>query len=471
MDLELFFGRLHLLLLHLPIGLLVGMIVLEIPPFYRFNRHRYQVVAKLNWLNAVFTSFTISFGLLLKNRGTYNEELLSWHQNGGLIYGLLSWLVVFAYSKSLKKDLFLNLYRLLLGTMVVCMIVTAHNGGSLTHGRTFLTKPLGIQIQQKQVAVNSLKNTAVSKNPDSISLVSNIMDQSLDKRQTQTQNIDWIDYKMDIFPILDTKCVQCHGPSKVKGELRMDSRSNMITGGSSGKPTIVPGNPDDSELIVRIELPEDHDDFMPPDGKASATPEEIKILRKWIEQGAPWEKAQELFAGTRVGLPSDIQSAGSSYRGMSPEDKSIMDELNMKSIIVKQAPWDKSSWTVVLSHYNKPIDESTLEMLEPILERVVDLDLSDCNLTEIAWSKIANFDNTIHLHLEESNVQDKDLKKLENLTQLQSLNLFNTEITDDSIKTISRFKELKKLHLWNSAVTEQGMGVLEVKLPKTSVIR
>lgn len=100
-----------------------------------------------------------------------------------------------------------------------------------------------------------------------------------------------IDFVTDIQPILEYNCVSCHGPTKDKGDLRLDTRAFAIKGGDIGT-SLVPGKPLESTLYTLSILPEDHDDVMPP-AKAMkkgqvVTYKEKALLRKWIEQGAEW---------------------------------------------------------------------------------------------------------------------------------------------------------------------------------------
>ena len=68
-----------------------------------------------------------------------------------------------------------------------------------------------------------------------------------------------------IQPLLDAKCVSCHGATKQKGKLRLDTAENLFKGGKGAKADIVvKGNIEDSELTYRVGLPKDDDDVMPP---------------------------------------------------------------------------------------------------------------------------------------------------------------------------------------------------------------
>jgi hypothetical protein len=86
--------------------------------------------------------------------------------------------------------------------------------------------------------------------------------------------------------VLESKCLECHNPDKVKGDLLMHTAEALLKGGDSG-PAVVPGKPDESELIKRMILPGDHDDIMPPKG-GPLPAADIELVKAWIAQGANW---------------------------------------------------------------------------------------------------------------------------------------------------------------------------------------
>jgi len=105
-------------------------------------------------------------------------------------------------------------------------------------------------------------------------------------------SISAVDFNRDIRPVLSDKCFACHGPdaAHVKGDLRLDLRGNAVRKHKDGHAAIVPGEPDRSELIVRITAT-DPDDKMPPaDFHKEIKPEEVKALRQWIKEGAKYDQ-------------------------------------------------------------------------------------------------------------------------------------------------------------------------------------
>jgi mono/diheme cytochrome c family protein len=151
-------------------------------------------------------------------------------------------------------------YAIALPTSTVVVIMASHLGGSLTHGEGFLTEHAPPVLRR----LLGLPETATAAAPGAA---------------------DRTFYEASIQPILTSRCVACHGPEKAKGKLRLDSYAELVKGGNYG-PSVVPGKPDDSELLRRVRLPLDDDDRMPPKGKPQLTPGEEAVLAWWIEAGA-----------------------------------------------------------------------------------------------------------------------------------------------------------------------------------------
>ena len=91
-------------------------------------------------------------------------------------------------------------------------------------------------------------------------------------------------FDKDILPILQRRCVECHGKDKQKGKLRLDSFAEFNKG-ADGEKIVVAKKPDDSEFLQRVLLPDSDDDRMPPKGNRLS--EAVAgLFRRWIEQGA-----------------------------------------------------------------------------------------------------------------------------------------------------------------------------------------
>jgi len=122
------------------------------------------------------------------------------------------------------------------------------------------------------------------------------------------QPVPQVEFNRDVRPILSDNCFTCHGQDEAarKGGLRLDDRANALAGGKSGLAAIVPGKPDESELLLRIMSAHDSEDLMPTAGskKAPLTPPQVATLRQWIAEGAEYQAHWAFIPPSRPALPA-----------------------------------------------------------------------------------------------------------------------------------------------------------------------
>src|ERR1041385_2846392 len=129
---------------------------------------------------------------------------------------------------------------------------------------------------------------------------------SMASGRAATKN-DTVSFNNQIQPILSEHCYHCHGPDSAarkpkKHPLRLDREQFAFEPRDEGKPVIIKGDPDRSELVRRITATDD--DIMPPASEhKELKPDEIAALKKWILQGAKYEKTWSLIPPTRPALP------------------------------------------------------------------------------------------------------------------------------------------------------------------------
>jgi len=110
-----------------------------------------------------------------------------------------------------------------------------------------------------------------------------------------------VEFNRDIRPILSDKCYTCHGPSKQMGTLRFDREEIAKHALSAGRFAIFPGDPAKSEVIRRVSS-SDPGVRMPRGGEALSA-REVELLRRWIEQGAVWQKHWAFISPKRPDIP------------------------------------------------------------------------------------------------------------------------------------------------------------------------
>jgi mono/diheme cytochrome c family protein len=98
-----------------------------------------------------------------------------------------------------------------------------------------------------------------------------------------------VDFHRDIRPLLEEKCIKCHGPEKQRSDLRLDNRAAAMRGATDG-PVILPGKSAESRLVASV-AGVDEDLTMPPKGER-LTAAQVGLIRRWIDDGAPWPESQ-----------------------------------------------------------------------------------------------------------------------------------------------------------------------------------
>ncbi len=252
------FGRLHPLMVHLPIGLLVGALLLE-----SWNRLRRQNAdhSGMVCLGSAAAVLAAVMGALLRSSEDYGGTLVDLHQWVGYLTTGLSLITAFLYLKKHR--------RAFISLVVTCLSLGAagHLGASLTHGEDYLSAVLPWN-QARRADTGQLQ-----------------FFQALAESDTFPQ--DQLDrLNLEVRAIFAHYCFQCHSTEKQKGELILDTKDGVFAGGENG-PILIRGKAAESEIIRRLELPRSHDDAMPPKGKVLPD-EAIGLIRLWIDQGAPW---------------------------------------------------------------------------------------------------------------------------------------------------------------------------------------
>lgn len=114
-----------------------------------------------------------------------------------------------------------------------------------------------------------------------------------------------IEFNRDIRPILSDYCFNCHGPAKSsrKADLRLDTKEGVHG-------VLVPGKPKESMLLHRITTSDASERMPPPKTGKKLSQQQIALLQRWIEQGAPWQEHWAFLAPKRPELPKMVAPRG-----------------------------------------------------------------------------------------------------------------------------------------------------------------
>jgi len=263
-DLRAFLGPFHTVTLHLPIGFLTIVAILEGYHFFRPSRPLRQAISLILLFTALSSVVVVLFGIFRAEDGGYEPETLEHHRWYGIAVGALTIVLALVHPLAFRGEgskVGAALYRFLLLGDLVLLTIAGHGGGNLTHGSKYLTEGAPAWLKKwVEPAAKAEGNDAASAGGGEFATV--------------------------IRPIFEKKCFQCHGEEKQKGDYRMDTVEGLFAAGESELDPVVKGSPLESYLVETLLLPEDDDLAMPPDGKDRLTPEETLSVINWIWDGA-----------------------------------------------------------------------------------------------------------------------------------------------------------------------------------------
>ena len=282
-----------------------------------------------------------------------------------------------------------------------------------------------------------------------------------------------VDFAKSVQGVFEARCIDCHGPKKQKGDLRLDKKETALA------EVIQPGNSGESELAKLISLPADHEDIMPNKGEP-LTKEQIEVIKKWIDEGAHWPDGLVL-----VSAKDRAAAKAAANKLPEPEIKEAPVSDAEKAAIAKLSSGEgigekySAPLVMALAQNTKLIYANFRlvgknvrdEHLAPLadIQNLSELDLANTQITAAGLKHISNANNLTKLSLANTSLDDAALKQIEGLNNLMSLNLYNTKVSDAGLASLKNMKFLRKVYAWQSGVTEQGAADLKKSLPNVDV--
>ncbi|MEM9834020.1 MAG: c-type cytochrome domain-containing protein [Bacteroidota bacterium] len=455
-DIVIFFGRFHPIILHLPIGFLMLAFLLEwLSRIERFKMYRPAVGLSL-LLGAASAFVAAVLGYMLAQGGGYGDELLDLHQWLGIATVVLAMVAYVLYLQRNKREnpALDKAYVSTLSIMVLVLMGAGHYGGSLTHGSDYLTQYM----------------------PNPMRKIAGLPEKESKEAKPITNLEEAVVYAEIVHPILDSRCVSCHNPDKKKGELMMHTAEALQAGGDNGD-IFVPGDPEKSEMLVRVHLPEEDEYHMPPDGKTQLTDEQITLLTWWIAQGASFDKtvAQlEVDEETQLVLNTLLDPNANKTEvevllasEVTPADEQSVQSIQQRGVMIMPLA-EEVHWLQVNVPRSASADSLMSELVKAA-EQITWLDLGNTKTTDEALEALSPFKNLTRLHLENTQVTDAGLAAIAELQYLEYLNLYGTQVTDAGVQQLAQMKNLRRLYLWQTEVTKQGADQLQEANPKLEI--
>ena len=276
----------------------------------------------------------------------------------------------------------------------ILFVTTIHLGASLTHGEDYL-------FTEKKKVITQLNEVEL--------------------------------YEDAIVPIFKAKCFSCHKPGKSKGDLDLTNYEKIG---------------DKEELVRRTHLPKSHKEFMPANGKAPLSKEQLAILSYWVEIGAP--KSKRL---AQLQLSKKRKSMFESFFKL--------DENPLLSLNVKPAKYEHLAKNGYLIHpiYRQSAllevkyigkGKPDLKLLQEIKKQVVWLDLSNTGLRNEDLKIVGQLENLFKLNLSKNDISNPGIMDLGVLKNLTEINLYETGVNAAALNHLMKLPKIEKIYLWET---------------------
>ncbi len=425
-----FIGRFHPLVVHFPIALFLLVPILEAAALQRSFRVSAPSGRIRAWRATISATFAVILGWCLGRSGGYSGPLIQQHMWGGISVAALAWLC-WLLRTSEGGPGFVYTVALLGGGILVAW--TGYRGGQLSLGEQHLTEYMPAGLRRVLGVTNPV--------PASVDLHTF--------------------YGARIQPVLVSRCVTCHGATKHKGNLRVDSYDLLMRGGKDG-PVVRAGNVQGSDLVRRIMLSPDHDDFMPKDSKRPLSADEVKVIQLWIAAGA----SAMISADAIKDVPTSVAS-GPPAADVTFEDVDSVAVAKIRSAIAAPLDQLQKQFPNVLEYESRgsadlrlnasilgsKFGDDDLAAFAPLAEHITAADFSRTSITDRSSASIGAMKNLRVLRLVNTAISDSTIEGIASLDQLESLSVFGTHVTPAVLPTLQKLPKLAHFYAGQTAIS------------------
>ena len=461
-------GRSHPLLVHFPVALLVVAAASELGGLWRRSSEVGAMARGLVWF-ALPATFAAAFaGWTMSERDPVSRAMastLEWHRWTGVGVLALTLLCVLLRQKT-------SAFRCVLFCSAIGVAVTGHLGGTMSWGEGYLLEPIqswraaNVRTEPAPENVVSLENAVgvprvvgpapgvLLGGPSSFDVSEEtkplLKDPEADSTPTK------MEFVKDIQPILERYCVECHGPRKKKGGLRLEPIEAAFPVGDEAFWTMLPGDGASSLLVQRMLLPREDDEAMPPKGDAVPA-DEIQKFITWINEGAHGPGLEHIKrVATKTADDRRLDPLG--VLEPSESEQVLIDAavaaLRDRGAVVQAVAQRHYGLEVNLSLLRPAASDEHLLLLRGLEPVLVRLDLSRTSVSDQGFSKLAGFPELRDLRLGGTQLGDAIAPVLQGSPKLERLNLYGTKCTNTILTYVANLEALERLHIWGSRITD-----------------
>jgi len=424
-----FTGGFHLLTIHFPIALIFLIPALELAArSRRFPGLRASIEPLLAL--AVFSALTSAIlGWFLARSGGSAGPLVVQHMWAGFLVSLCCWGCWMLRGRFAVRR-FRIAYLSCLAVTVILIAFTGYRGGQLSHGEAHLTEHLPSPVRDWLGGSKQRGPTVAT--PESL-------------------------FTIRVEPVLAENCVSCHGPSRQKGNLRLDSYEAVMRGGKSGQ-VVKAGDLNGSELFQRVSHAAGSEKIMPPQGKPPLAADQIKLIEVWISAGASPSLAATAVSGgagavrraAEVSIPEIDDAAVAKQRA---SFAAALAELSKRyPDMIEYESRGSAKLAMNASLLGGRFGDDDLAQLKPLYDHFVTADFSNTAITDRSASNLAAMKHLRKLSLMHTKITDATVLSLGGLNEVESLNVFGTGITPAALKAAEHMADLQHLYAGETSI-------------------
>jgi uncharacterized membrane protein len=465
-------GRLHPLMVHLPIGLVLGAFAVEAWRTVCRRRECSAFTPVALWLGAAGAVAATVSGLAFAEEHGGGDDLF-WHRWLGIL--LTAALVALAWLASRAArpgDAGEQVTPVLRGSLLASTVLLAwvgHLGGNMVWGDDYILEP----FREKAAEASASEDAGAPSGARDGAAAPVAAGTAADADRMTF-------YATKVLPLLTERCYECHGNGKRKGGLRMDVRSSIAGRNEDGQWIAQPGDPAHSLLIERCLLPADDDEAMPPEGDRLKAAE-LDILRRWIEDGVTMPEEPAAATATES-MPSDGATARPAPRqrrvpaaaaGLPPlSPKELADAARLRDKGINLVPAVAGGTTLVVSMPGgREVDDVDFTELYPFAPRIEELSLARASVTDAAMMSMPAMPSAWMVRVDNTDLTDVGITALLSRTlEVETVNLVGSGASDGIFTMLTKLPRLRRVYVFDTAITGNGIDAFRARRPEVEVV-
>lgn len=510
-------GRLHPLLVHFPIGLVLVAAAVELWRALRREDGPSPFALTAVWFAAVIGIGTASSGWANAAYGGESTSLdLFLHRWGGVATVALLLAVALIGSWSARADhaKWCGAWRM--GVLLAAGMVAAvgHFGGNLVYGDGHVTKALWAAIRAttgegSAAAGGPAGDAAGTAGGDGSGgegggaaggvQIEQAPSPASPGAAGASRDAQAAAYE-DMMAVFEARCFECHGRGKSKAGIRLDAPEELVGKERKGRIIVKAGDPGASALLTVLTLPVDDELAMPPEG-ARLTAREIATVQAWIAAGAHGRGAAGAAGAAGAGAtgqaggsgPAGAAAASGGARASRPESPGVgargaelpmlsldpatrasvdggVARLAARGALAVPSAQGSAEIDVNATIAAPPFADADLDMLRDVAPALRELNLSRSAVTDGAAARIAAMPRLRHVRLDWTAAGDAMAAALAQCTAIESINFVGTQLGDDGLAKLGMIPSLRRVYVWSSRVTPAGIDALRRARPDIDIV-